>query len=77
MGIESRGFASMSSKEHFKIAQKGGLAAQKSKNVYHLTPKDRSKGGKLSPANFANRSKKELQAIGRKGGKAKGRAYAS
>lgn len=70
----NRGFASMDPEKQRKIASKGGKAAQSSGHAHQLTDTDRSRGGKMSPANFANRSKAEVQEIGRKGGKASGGA---
>ena len=74
MGKELRGFGSMDPDKQRKIASKGGKIAQARGNAHKLTTEERSLGGKISPANFANRPRKEVQAVGRKGGIASGKA---
>ena len=54
------------------IASKGGQAAQSSGHAHRLTDEERKRGGQNSGGNFANRPTEEVQAIGRKGGQARG-----
>lgn len=54
------------------IASKGGQAAQTSGHAHRLTDEERKRGGQNSGGNFANRPVEEVQAIGRKGGQARG-----
>lgn len=66
--ILKRGLASSSIKIRKQVASLGGRAAQLSGRAHMLTREERSKGGKHSSGNFANRSREEVQQIGRKGG---------
>lgn len=65
-----RGFAAMDDDRQREIASQGGQAAQSSGRAHRLTPEERSRGGQHSGGNFANRDRKEVVEIGRKGGQA-------
>ena len=63
-----RGLAAADEVTRREVASKGGRAAQESGHAHHLTHEEKMRGGQHSPGNFANRSRDEVQAIGRKGG---------
>lgn len=62
----------MDEEKQREIASKGGQAAQSSGHAHRLTDEERRRGGQNSGGNFANRPTEEVQAIGRKGGQARG-----
>lgn len=69
--IQSKGGRASSSQQDMStLGQKGGQAAQQSGNAHKLTSEERSKGGRNSPTNFANRDPEEVREIARRGGKA-------
>lgn len=73
-GSSNRGFAAMDEEKQRDIASKGGQAAQASGHAHQLTDEERRRGGQNSGGNFANRPTEEVQAIGRKGGEARGKS---
>lgn len=65
-----RGLASADEETKKRVARQGGKAAQASGHAHKLTDEERSRGGKHSSGSFDKRPREEVQAIGRKGGKA-------
>lgn len=65
-----RGLASADEETRREVSKMGGKASQQSGHAHKLTDEERSRGGRRSSGNFANRPKEEVSEIGRRGGEA-------
>lgn len=70
-----RGFASMEPEKQREIASIGGKAAHEQNRAHEFTPKEARAAGKIGGAKVSA-DRKHMAEIGRKGGKARGRARA-
>ncbi len=73
---EGRGFASMEAERQREIARKGGKAAHAQGRAHEFTADEARVAGRLG-GEMVSRDREHMRAIGRAGGRARGRLQAS